>query len=152
MDRMAKLVWAMRLGAYILAGYAVAQATAIILGGSSRFSAPGYYVAMQVPGAPPIWGWFLLPLAIAGLFGIRANRHKLVRDAMFGMGVWSSFFCLAFLLSAIRDPQANFTAVFAYGKDTLMFVLVAVAYNIRRKDPGISHEEVVRKLSPPTAD
>jgi hypothetical protein len=42
--------------------------------------------------------------------------------------VWSLLFSAAFLISAVQSPEANLTAIVAYGKDAILFTLMASAY------------------------
>lgn len=133
-DVIAKSMWALRLGAYILAVYGVIQSMAILLGGVGRFSAPGYYYALQVPGAPPTWGLVLLPASVAAVWGVRTSSYRVARFAFYAMALWSAFFAISFLLSAVNSPTANFTAIAVYGKDAVMFILVAEFYRRHRRN------------------
>lgn len=145
-DTMAKRVWAMVLGAYIMAGYGATQALTIIFGGPARFSAPGYTTSMEVPGAPQTWGAILLPLAVLAICGVRAGWYRTVVAAMFGMGAWSFFFAMSFARSAATLPDANLTAINAYGKDALLYLLLAVAYRVHRKAPVSTTQQMVEQI------
>ena len=130
---MEKMVWASRICAYIMSFYGLVQGFVIVVGGANRFSAVGYATAMQVPGAPPSWGWFLIGCSLVCIIGIRTANWRLASLGMWLSGLWSMFFATAFAISALRDPHANLTAMVAYGKDAILFILIAVIYRNRVK-------------------
>lgn len=132
-DMMAKLVWTSRMAAYIMSFYGVVMSFVIIIGGPDRFSAIGYSTAMQIPGAPPVWGWTLLFSSILAITGIRTAVWPITTAGMALCGVWSMFFAISFGISAIEHNDANFTAMVAYGKDAVLFLLIAVIYRDRHK-------------------
>lgn len=126
-EALSKLLVMMRLSTYIMAVYAMIQGILVIIGGPDRFSALGYRTAMIVPGAPASWGWVLLAFGIISFVGIKNRMYRVGYLGMFGAGTWSFCFGGAFLISAVQYPEANLTAVATYGKDGVIFVLMAMA-------------------------
>ena len=110
----------------VVAGYALVQGLLILLGGTERFSAPGYRAALQVPGAPAVWGVVIL---LAGMILIAGKAMRRNRVASVGAGiasVWSFLFGVAFFRSAMAFPDANLTAIATYAKDGLIFMIISV--------------------------
>lgn len=124
---LAKLLSMMRLSAYVLACYAILQGALIIIGGVERFSATSYQAALLIPQAPESWGWLLGLFGIAAFAGIKNRMYYIASAAMFFSGVWSFAFGGAFLISAAQNPDANLTAIATYGKDAVIFIIVAAA-------------------------
>lgn len=134
-DTLAHLLALMRISAYVLAFYAIGQGILIILGGDGRWSAIAYITASMAPGAPASWGWVLLTCGIFAFTGIK-NRMYVVGMVSMGIaGLWSMAFAIAFLSSALKYPEANVTAVAVYGKDAVLFILVALAQRLLARYP-----------------
>lgn len=140
-DILARLLVHMRISAYVLSVYAMVQGIMIIIGGEQRFSAVAYSTALLVPGAPQSWGWFLAFAGTLSFAGIKNRSYRLGMTAMTLAGVWSMFFAIAFLVSALEHEQANVTAVAVYTKDAILFLLTANAQRILAKYPAEQKEE-----------
>lgn len=130
---LAKLLSLMRLSGYILACYAIVQGILIIIGDDERFSQRGYTTAMLIPQAPESWGWFLGMCGVISFISLKNRLYRLGAIGMFMAGVWSFAFCGAFLVSAVQYPDANLTAIATYGKDGLLFLLMALAHQALSK-------------------
>lgn len=120
-----RLLTAMRLSGFIMASYAIFQGVLIILGGPARFSQVGYVTALLIPGAPASWGLVLLIGGILAFVGLKNRKYMIGAAGMAVCGVWSFAFGGAFLISAIQHSDANLTAMAAYGKDGVLFILMA---------------------------
>lgn len=72
-----------QISGWVLASFAFATSGAILLGGRERWEGEPFRVAMQVPGAPEMWGWALFVcgcLLLAGmLFDFLSRREGLLR-------------------------------------------------------------------------
>lgn len=124
---LSRLLVMMRMSSYILSMYAMVQGLLIVLGGDHRFSQQGYRYAMMVIGAPSSWGWVL---GIFGLLSFISLRNRMYTSAMVGMtgcALWSFSFGGSFLIAALQNNNANLTAIAAYGKDGVLFLLTASA-------------------------
>lgn len=122
---LARLLSIMRLSGFVMACYAILQGTLIIIGGPARFSQTGYHTAMIIPGAPASWGWVLGICGVVAFIGLKNRLYTVGFIGMFGAGVWSFAFGGAFLISSIQYPEANLTAMVTYGKDAVLFLLMA---------------------------
>lgn len=120
----------MRLSGYIMACYAILQGFVVIIGGPKRFSAIGYQTALIVPGAPAIWGWVILACGILAFIGIKNRMYAVSMWGMFLGGAWSFAFGGSFLISSIQHENANLTAMVTYGKDGVLFVLMAMVHRM----------------------
>jgi hypothetical protein len=127
---LARLLAIMRLSGFVMACYAMLQGSLVILGGPHRFAQIGYKTAMIIPGAPASWGWALLIFGILAFVGLKNRMYNVGMIGMFGAGVWSFAFGGAFLVSSIQYPEANLTAMVTYGKDAVLFILMAVVHRM----------------------
>jgi len=124
--RLAVMALGMRMIGAVLALYAITQAVILIFAGKDRFSAPGWTVAMQIPGAPHSWG---VVLGLAGLVlatAVAKEHWRVASWAAFGAGVWSMFFAVTFYLSAMNSGQASLTGIPTYLQNALIFVILGV--------------------------
>lgn len=122
---LSKLIITMRRVSFIFAGYGILQGMLILIGGDDRFSQIGYIFALSVPGAPSTWGWVILTFGIMSFIGVKNRMYTWSMVGMTGSGLWSLSFGTAFLLSAANYPNANLTAIATYGKDAVLFFLMA---------------------------
>lgn len=127
-ETLSRLLITMRMAAYVFACYAILQGALIIVGGEKRFTALGYDAAMQVPGAPEIWGFSIGLAGILAFIGVKNRMYLLGGLGMLIAAIWSLMFSMAFLISAVQHPEANLTAIAAYGKDAVLFTLLASAH------------------------
>lgn len=127
-ETLSKLLLTMRRSAYVFACYAILQGTVILIGGPERFSALGYDVANHIPGSPYIWGVFIGTAGVIAFFGVKTRTYLLGGIGMIIAAVWSTMFAGAFLISAIQSPESNLTAIVAYGKDAVLFTLLAAGF------------------------
>lgn len=127
---LAKLLAVSRLSGFVMASYGIFQGAIILIGGDNRFSQIGYITAMRVPGAPDTWGWILGVSGIVAWFGIKNRMYCLASAGMFGGGAWSFAFGGAFLISSVQYPNANLTAMVTYGKDGVLFILMAIVLRV----------------------
>lgn len=125
-----RLLTAMRLSGFVMASYAIFQGVLIILGGRARFSQVGYITAMLLPGAPASWGVVLLIGGTLAFVGLKNRKYMIGATGMAICGVWSFAFGGAFLISAIQHSNANLTAMAAYGKDGVLFILMASVHRM----------------------
>lgn len=123
---LAKILAIMRMSAYVFCVYSILQGTLIILGGPARFSSAAYRTALLLPYAPQSWGWCLAIFGVISFIGVKNRKYLWGAIGMFGAGVWSMAFALAFLISSIQYPEANLTAAAAYGKDSILFILIGM--------------------------
>jgi hypothetical protein len=142
---LSKLLITMRMSAYVFACYAILQGTVIVVGGEPRFSALGYDVAMNVPYSPEIWGVTIAISGSMGFVGVKTRTYLLGGLGMAFGAVWSVMFASAFLISAIQHPESNLTAIVAYGKDAVLFTLMASAHrdmwHQQQKDMALDETE-----------
>lgn len=134
-EALAKMLVIMRLSGFVMATYAILIGTLIVMGGPARFTAVGYVTAMLVPGAPASWGIAMLIFGCFAFYGLKTRKYRLGMVSMFMAGVWSFAFGGAFLVSAVQYPEANITAMVTYGKDGVLFVLMAVVHALLSKVP-----------------
>ena len=125
-----------RLVSRLAAGYCLVQGISIILGDDMRFSGAAYSVAMRVPGAPDIWGAFLLAAGLVMIVGLSAGKDIVAAVGAFMASAWSALFAVAFAVSASKFPEANLTAMWTYGKDAVLFVVLAVVLRTYGKGRG----------------
>lgn len=125
---LSRLLITMRMSALVMASYAILQGILIIVGGPDRFAALGYSAAMQLPGAPESWGVAILLAGVTAFWGVKTRTYRLGGLGMLLAALWSLMFAIAFCISATRYPEANLTAIAAYGKDAILFTLMASAY------------------------
>jgi lysylphosphatidylglycerol synthetase-like protein (DUF2156 family) len=125
-----------RLVSRLSAGYCLVQGISIILGDDVRFSGPAYATAMSVPGAPDIWGALLIGAGLLMVFGLSAGRDVIAAVGAFFASAWSALFAVAFAVSASRFSEANLTAMWVYGKDAVLFVILAVILRTYGKGRG----------------
>ena len=142
---LSKLLITMRMTAYVFSCYAILQGTVIIFGGEPRFSALGYDVAMNVPFSPEIWGVMIAVSGVMGFVGVKTRSYKLGGFGMLFGAIWSVLFASAFLISAIQQPESNLTDIVAYGKDAILFTLIASAnrdmWRQQQKDMLLNEDE-----------
>jgi len=142
---LSKLLITMRMSAYIFTCYAILQGTVILVGGEPRFSALGYDVAMNVPFSPEIWGVTIAISGIMGFVGVKTRSYRLGGLGMLFGAIWSVLFASAFLISAFQQPESNLTAIVAYGKDAILFTLMASAnrdmWHQHQKDMVLNEDE-----------
>jgi predicted neutral ceramidase superfamily lipid hydrolase len=110
----------------VVSAYCLVQGVLILVGGTARFSAPGYTAALAVPGAPAIWGVIIILCGVLMVAGVSSRRNRLTALGAALASVWSFFFAITFLRSAIDIPEANLTAIAAYGKDGVLFMVITV--------------------------
>lgn len=122
-----------RLVARVLAVYCMLIGSSIILGGEARFSAPGYTTALQMPGAPAVWGILMVAAGLLTLIGVLLDKESLDVAGLAMAGAWSMMFAVTFAWSAIFDPNANLTAMWVYGKDAFLFTGAATVLHAYRK-------------------
>ena len=125
-----------RLVSRLAAGYCLVQGISIVIGDEMRFSGAAYSTAMSVPGAPDIWGAFLI---VAGLFmviGLSAGRDVIAAIGAFLASAWSALFAVTFAVSASKFSEANLTAMWTYGKDAVLFIILAVILRTYGKGRG----------------
>lgn len=127
---LARLLAIMRFSGYVMATYSMLLGMLIIVGGPSRFSAIGYKTAMYVPGAPASWGIVLLVAGMLAFFGLKNRQYMVGAWGMFISGAWCFAFGGAFLISSIQYPNANLTAMIAYGKDGVLFIMMATTHRM----------------------
>ena len=126
-ETLSKLLLTMRMAALVFSVYALVQGTMIVFGRDERFSAPGYMVANSFPGAPDIWGAWMIIAGSLAFYGVKTRSYRVAWLGMGLSGIWSILFGGAFLASAIQSPNANLTAIAVYGKDAVIFLLLASA-------------------------
>ena len=119
--RAAASAWGMKFQVAVAGFYGLAQGICIIFSGDGRFSAPGYTIARELPGSPLSIGLSVLLTGIVTLVGLRLRKDLVVELGMLATAVWSLVFGTTFLLSSLRDPNANTTAFLTY-----LFVAVLV--------------------------
>ncbi|MFE2994988.1 hypothetical protein ACFXG4_08255 [Nocardia sp. NPDC059246] len=100
-----------RLTALALLVFAVVYGVITIVGGESRWSAPAYEVALQVPGAPESWGAVLLGAAVMGSLGFATRTLVLVMVGFAGCAAWSTCFALSIGVVAARNPGVGWGGV-----------------------------------------
>lgn len=110
----------------LVAGYAILQGVAIFLGGLGRFGAPGYAIALQVPGAPWSWGVVIIMAGTIMVCGVVRRSSRTVAIGAFLGAAWSMFFATAFAWAAIGNPTANTTGMWVYGKDAALFTILGI--------------------------
>ena len=126
-ETLSKLLLTMRMASLVFSIYALVQGMLIVFGGAGRFSAPGYRVASSFPGAPDIWGTWMIIAGCLAFYGIKTRSYRVAWLGMGLSGIWSILFSGAFLASALQNPNANLTAIAAHGKDAVIFLLLASA-------------------------
>lgn len=146
-EALAKMLVIMRLSGFVMAIYAIGLGITILVGGPLRFSQAGYRAAMIIPGAPASWGWALLIFGALAFFGLKNRVYGLGAIGMFLSGVWCFAFGGAFLVSAMQYPEANLTGMTAYGKDGVIFVLMAVVHMILSRIPTKPEDYLARQES-----
>lgn len=117
----------------LLATFAILQGLNITFGGRNRWAGDSFAVALMLPGAPPTWGVILTLLGVSALAGSLTGRYTPVIVGMYGASIWSGFFAITFGLSAVSNPLASTTGVWAYGTFAVLFILVAHAFKESRK-------------------
>lgn len=127
--RCAAYILGSRIMSVILVLYCFAQSLGILLGDPLRFSGIAYSIAVQIPGAPEIWGFVLLSAALSMTLGRLLDQIVWVTFGMGLAGVWSMCFALSFGIAAYNSPEANITAVMVYGKDALIFITFAAVFH-----------------------
>lgn len=120
----------------VLTAYCLIQGVAIIVGGEERFHGVSYRFALGTPGAPVSWGAILL-LAGITIALAKATDHCTIAAFGFGIaGLWNTFFAIAFLRAALENPDANLTAMWVYGKDAFIFMIVGITlYSSTYREP-----------------
>lgn len=86
----------------------------IILGGEIRWSSPTFEAALAYPYAPASWGWILGTVSLTGLTGSVFGHLKITAVALIALAVWSIFFGISFLQTAIHNPAAATTGIPLY--------------------------------------
>lgn len=117
----------------LLATFAVLQGIFIIIGGSERWSGPGFATALQLPGAPPSWGAILLLCGVSAIVGSFRCKPILVAVSHFCGAGWSVFFAFTFVLTALQNEKAATTGIWAYSLIAFMYVIVGAAYRQSKK-------------------
>lgn len=127
-ETLSRLLLTMRMSAFVFSYYAILQGCLIIFGADSRFGAEAYSAAASVPGAPDIWGFTLLTFGGFSFYALKTRNYRIGEFSMLLSGLWSFIFAGGFLISAIQSLDANLTAIAAYSKDAVLFVLLAAAH------------------------
>lgn len=130
--RLAALAFGMRIIGGILSVYAITQALVLIFAHKDRFTAQGWFTAMQVPGAPQTWGVILGLAGVTLAYGIIKKMWRLAAWASFVAGVWSMFFAVTFFISAIEKGNASLTGIPTYLQNALIFVVLGVTLKQQR--------------------
>ena len=120
--------WVVQALTRLLATFAIIQGAFIIMGGPERWRAPSFAAAMTVPGAPASWGWALAALGALTLAGTFTAHMRVTAVSAIGIGAWCLFFAISFTITALRDPSAATTGVWAYGTFAVAGSTLGVAY------------------------
>lgn len=126
--RCAALMMGMRFAVRIMTGYCFVQGISIILGGDERFANSSYSYALQIPGAPWSWGAMLIGCGVLSQIGMLTKNDTVTAAGMCLAAFWSIFFALVFARAAISIPEANYTAMWVYGKDGILFLTAGIVY------------------------
>jgi hypothetical protein len=110
----------------LFAALSLLMGIALIAGGPARISAPAYQMMVQLGGSNT-WGAVFLYVGLSILIGIRLwSRWKgLLRWAfLYGAATYLAL-AIEFVVTAIKFPQSNLTAMIAYGWIALAHVVVS---------------------------
>lgn len=124
--------WCLQAIGRALATWAILQGINIIGGGPFRWSAPAFQTALSLPGAPDVWGWFLLGSGLIALSGSLLGRRDWPAIGFACIMAWCFFFALAFL-DASRNPTSSTTGIGSYAVLAVVSGVLAAAY---RKSNG----------------
>lgn len=124
--------WLVQALARLIATFAIVQGLGIIVGGADRWRGPGFAVALTVPGAPATWGWALFLLGALALWGTFTTHRRLTWVALAGLGVWSLFFAISFLVVVLTIPGSATTGIFTYGFVAANAFVLAQGYRSSR--------------------
>lgn len=101
-----------------------------VVGGESRWNAKAFETALGVPGAPESWGYAISSLAVIAALGYWSwgrlhtrfwNPRYVTFGGLFGIGIWSLSFGLAFF-----REYMNSESVSIFG--SALFFLLSVIY------------------------
>lgn len=139
---LASLLAIMQFSVFMMAAYSMLLGMLIIVGGPSLFSAIGDKAALYLTGGPASWGIVLLVAGMLAFFGLKNRQYMVGVWGMFISGTWCFAFGGALLISSIQDLNSDLTAVVAFSKDGVLFIMMAMAQRILARVTTKREEEV----------
>jgi len=124
--------WTVQALTRLLATFALVQGASIIVGGPGRWRGPAFALALTAPGAPASWGVALLLCGGVALGCTFANAHTGTFWSMLALGTWALFFAVSFAVTAMRNPHAATTGVWAYFTFSIASCTLGSAYRQSR--------------------
>jgi hypothetical protein len=98
-------MWHAHAVARLLGVFAMIKGVLILTTASDRWTGPAFEAASAVPGGYLVWGCSILILGAVALFGSLTHRTKTVFWSLLGCGLWSMFFTIAYVISAMVIPN-----------------------------------------------
>ncbi len=92
-----------------------------------------YSTALQVPGAPPTWGWVILIICLGIAYGQWARKPRCVAMGHFAASVWAMFFALSIVKTFFDISTIPTGGIITYSTIALAHLVVGAAYNASRK-------------------
>jgi hypothetical protein len=114
-------------------------ATAGVLLGLNVILRPGwdgneiYRTALQVPGAPPTWGWVVLIIAANIGLGQWLRKPRCVAFGHFAASVWAMFFALSILKTFWDTPTIPTGGIIVYFTLAVTHLVIGAVYFGSRK-------------------
>jgi len=135
--------WVVQAATRLTSTFAILQGVGIFVGGPARWQGAAFANALTVPGAPGSWGVALFLFGAAGLAGTFTRRVMLVAGGMVGICAWCMFFAMSFVKTAVTNPNAATTGIYAYSFLCLIALLLAGAY-LQSRDGGQDADELTQ--------
>lgn len=103
------------------------QGVRILTADDVRWVSPGYTVVMSVPGAPDVWGWWVLLAGLLTLVGSGRRWFWVKNAGVLALSLWCGAFGFAVELAVSAMPTAGVTGtpiyiVVAFATAVLLFV------------------------------
>lgn len=112
----------------LIATFALLQGVFIILGHKERWASPAFATALSFPGAPESWGGVLIACGATALTGSLMRKCLVIQCGMVGIAIWCFFFMATFIKTAIENPTAGTTGIWAYGLLGAISCIMTLAY------------------------
>jgi hypothetical protein len=123
--------WTLQGLARLTGTWAVVIGVSILFGGERRFSGPSYTYALQLPGAPPSWGVWIL---VGGLLVVAASlqgQRVMLFAALLVCALWSLSFATCTFLSLLDINDAGGTGTPTYLYIGVLSIFLAAAYRMK---------------------
>lgn len=92
-----------------------------------------YTTALQVPGAPPTWGWIIFVFAAQIGIGQFLRKPLCVAIGHFGASIWALFFALSITKTFFDIPTVPTGGIITYATLAIIHLVLGAVYLGSRK-------------------